>query len=1136
MALDVALVLRLVDRLSGPLKKPIASTGELGRTATAGVAALERFGGVTGDVRHFDRLSGVANKARSAIERLGPSATRNSELIGAQQADIGHFRKLKTEVSATEVELSKARGRAADLGRQLKLTQAQTKVDPKEVDRLTRAFDKATGSVKKLKQAQINQTLAIQKSSDKAARLREQLRLAREQTNFNPEKVQRLTRSLGDANRATQRLKTRHQDHAAALEKAKGNAAGLARQLKLTKAETKVDPKEITRLSRELDKANRAAKRLKSTHHEQSVALDTVRRGLSEAGINTRNLASESRRLTRETEAHSRALERQNRIRERMAEHRGRLASINERMERNQSRRANARGAAFEAGAIGYGAMRFIGGAGESQSTLVDIGITADVSNEKLERLRETVARVAVEAFQPRNPVMAAQQQLTASGLDFAIAEEALLPIARTATAGQAEVPDVARSAFAAIDNLKVPVDQLGKFFDMMTIGGKEGRFEMRDQARHFAQQSAIAVSQNMLGLEGAATLIAANQIAIKGAGTADIAANNLTNFLRKLSMPETIGNFEKVGIDLSEQLADADAIGESRFDRVIQLLEEYSNGDIAKVQEIFRDAEVLGFLNPMLANGDEFNRIRQAALNAEGTVDADFARRTAEDPTLQWRRFGDDLGKFRDKVALPLIPVITDLMQAVTPLVEKFGEWAAANPELIGQIGWMIGILLTMKVGLLAAAFAATTLVTPLLWMGKGLQFARMGLTLLGLTGGGTIGLLGRLGVASGGLIGRVAGLGWAFGKGLVADLGRIGGAMTRFGGPVLRGVVGGGLNFVKFGLQRLGLAMLANPVGAVIAGLAAVAFVLWDNWEKVTGWFDAKTERIKSAFGDGFLNGMIQLVHEFNPFRLLWDTLDGLVDYLFGIDLSGWFSGLTSQIADMVSGLRDLLGLRDAEDERTARIAAAAERQTQAAFEQSDKGKAAKGVVQEYVTLKDRGLAAPAPLQVVPGYSDRLARQAEGLPTLAGMRAALGIDGERAGGGSVWSGGSFLVGERGPEIITTARSGFVLPNAATMALLASPLAAAASPLSHQPALTLDTRPALSGASSAQQSAGGHFNASPNNAPVSVQIGDINIYAQPGQDAQDIALEVRRELKNLMRDANRSDADLHDGGILFDE
>ena len=49
-----------------------------------------------------------------------------------------------------------------------------------------------------------------------------------------------------------------------------------------------------------------------------------------------------------------------------------------------------------------------------------------------------------------------------------------------------------------------------------------------------------------------------------------------------------------------------------------------------------------------------------------------------------------------------------------------------------------------------------------------------------------------------------------------------------------------------------------------------------------------------------------------------------------------------------------------------------------------------------------------------------------------MGGLPGGLGkfFSGERANGGSVMSGKSYLVGERGPELFTPSRSGMIMPN----------------------------------------------------------------------------------------------------------
>ncbi|NKC48103.1 phage tail tape measure protein [Ochrobactrum anthropi ATCC 49188] len=63
----------------------------------------------------------------------------------------------------------------------------------------------------------------------------------------------------------------------------------------------------------------------------------------------------------------------------------------------------------------------------------------------------------------------------------------------RAATAYRAEVDDLAKAGFAALDNLKVPATDFGKALDAMAQAGKEGAFELRDMAQYF-RRSALPI------------------------------------------------------------------------------------------------------------------------------------------------------------------------------------------------------------------------------------------------------------------------------------------------------------------------------------------------------------------------------------------------------------------------------------------------------------------------------------------------------------------------------------------------------------------------------------------------------------------------------------------------------------------
>lgn len=140
----------------------------------------------------------------------------------------------------------------------------------------------------------------------------------------------------------------------------------------------------------------------------------------------------------------------------------------------------------------------------------------------------------------------------------------------------------------------------------------------------------------------------------------------------------------------------------------------------------------------------------------------------------------------------------------------------------------------------------------------------------------------------------------------------------------------------------------------------------------------------------------------------------------------------------------------------------------------------------------------------------------------------------GARALGGSVRPGFGYRINEQGEEIFVPDVAGRVIPARVSRMIMAAsmagvPAAAAAgaielpSPASFNPAAiaaempNIDRSPSLVGAGGNQQVGG-------------VTVGDIHIHAAPGMNPQDIAAEVRREIERIGRESGSANG-LHDGG-----
>lgn len=185
-------------------------------------------------------------------------------------------------------------------------------------------------------------------------------------------------------------------------------------------------------------------------------------------------------------------------------------------------------------------------------------------------------------------------------------------------------------------------------------------------------------------------------------------------------------------------------------------------------------------------------------------------------------------------------------------------------------------------------------------------------------------------------GLIGTVAKLyAWYFALRLIW---RFPMAPIRTAGRVLAWVATGPIKWLLSGVGllskafiRLGVLMLTNPIGLIIAGVAALAYVVYDNWDQIVSFFIEKVDAVKAAFDEGLLNGVFKLLAEFNPFTLAMQGAQGLVTYIMsllgvpdriveafsefslfdvGVELlQGLWDGMASLVPQMVTAISDKL-----------------------------------------------------------------------------------------------------------------------------------------------------------------------------------------------------------------------------------
>jgi prefoldin subunit 5 len=239
-----------------------------------------------------------------------------------------------------------------------------------------------------------------------------------------------------------------------------------------------------------------------------------------------------------------------------------------------------------------------------------------------------------------------------------------------------------------------------------------------------------------------------------------------------------------------------------------------------------------IGMVN-MLGNGsDALEQLREDArrtgyvLSEEAARDAEAFADAQLDAQLTIKGLKNTIG--------------SELMPVVTRSMQRFSEWAVTNRDDVAAF----------------ADTAATKLEAALPVIG---QIAE-GMGDVSKAVGGVISKTAEMvggwknfgivvgTVLAGRTIASVLNFGWAVGR-----LGVSMAALVPWGaaGAGAMKLFAGGLALVKTGVLAVGRALLMNPIGLAVAGIAGSAYLIYENWEKVGPWFAELWDGVKGHFG---------------------------------------------------------------------------------------------------------------------------------------------------------------------------------------------------------------------------------------------------------------------------------------------
>ncbi len=680
----------------------------------------------------------------------------------------------------------------------------------------------------------------------------------------------------------------------------------------------------------------------------------------------------------------------------------------------------------FGVAAAGYAAARALAApvtAGiDFETMLENIGQKTGLSGDSLIKLGKTIRLIGRDTNKTASEIGGAIDFLTGMGASAEAAAEMAMPIGKASTAYLAAAEDLSKASFAAYDNLKVPLAEIPLALDMMAQAGKEGGFELKDMANEFPQLTAAAVTLGMKGTKSVADLAAALEVARKGTATGAEAANNMANFMQKIVSRDTVKNMKKFGINVTKELAYANKKGISPIEHMLGLINKASKGGRADLlAQLFGDKQVLDFIRPMLANMEEYKRIRSSALSAQGVIEEDYQRRLKTTGAIL-RRFRNTIDSMSISIGTALLPAVSLLADKIGFLAARVADFAEAHPVLVQNVVLASAALVGFRLAAYTAGYAVTSLKVAALSSAvaiRGVGRAAIFAGSIGLApfGRALAGLAGVVQIAAmrfrfGAAALRSGGSAAGFLAGTFATLGR---SLLSVGGIAMR-LVGSMLAFSGIGL------VAAGAIGAI----AAAGVWLYNNLSGIVTFLGSFGEAFMAALGPA--KGVIQPVVD--AAGRLYDKVAswlGPIDAsgekwkawgeLAGKAVAGWVNaatGFVTDTIDLVTSLPD-------------RVMALAGRMYDAGTALVtglwDGLKAQIDAMLNWFSAKIDGLAASASSLANKISFGMVGTAAPTAPTppLAGARAA---------GGPVEFGKIYKVGERGTELFTPGADGYISPN----------------------------------------------------------------------------------------------------------
>jgi TP901 family phage tail tape measure protein len=618
---------------------------------------------------------------------------------------------------------------------------------------------------------------------------------------------------------------------------------------------------------REFERAKAAAAALRTQHDQQAVKVQELRTKLAGAGIDTGNLAQHQIELRSSMAAANATIAQQQTQLSELAARERKLADAREKMKATQEAAARL---------AGTGAGMAAAGAATTAPILASVAAyaKAEDSATQLQVALMRAGSVVPPEFEKINGLaMKLGDKLPGTTSDF---QDMMTMLNRQGISAQTILGGMGEAtAYLAVQLKKTPAGAAefaaklqdatrtseADMMSLMDVIQKTFYLGVDDNnmLQGFAKLSPAMDTLRMKGLAGAKALapllVMADQAGMKGE-----AAGNAFRKIFQMSLDKDKVSKANKMLKPGQQLDFSDGKGEfGGLDKMYQQFDKLkgltTQDRLAVLKKVFGDdAETLQAVALLMEKGVAGYQEVQGKMDSQASLQERVDKQLG---TLQnlWEATTGTFTNGMVALGESIAPEVKAVTVYLGELAQTMSAWAKENPgtaNAIMKTAAIIGILLTVCGGLLLALAAV---------MGP-MAIVRFGFTALGLQGG---------------ILFRVLGM-----------------AATA--------------------VRVLSAALLTNPIGLAVTAIALAAFLIYQYWEPISGFFSSLWQGITAFFTSGLVNIGTTILN-WSPLGLFYQAFAGVMSW-FGIEMPATFTQFGANIlAGLVNGILGGLGaVRDA------------------------------------------------------------------------------------------------------------------------------------------------------------------------------------------------------------------------------